>query len=120
MERFLDFDFVAAQRLPNVGDSHPAASLHGHTFTGRVRLADDMDAAAGWLIDPADLKAAVDGVLADIDHHYLNELPDLENPSTETICRYLRDRLAARLAGRVEVEIWENPSVGCATAAPRR
>ena len=78
------------------------------------------DAAAGWLIDPADLKAAVDGVLADIDHHYLNELPDLENPSTETICRYLRDRLAARLAGRVEVEIWENPSVGCATEAPRR
>lgn len=119
MERFLNFDFVAAQRLPNVGDAHPAASLHGHTFTGRVRLAGDVDADLGWILDPQDLKAAVDSVLAEVDHHYLNELPDLENPSTETICRYLRDRLATRLSGRVEVEIWENPSVGCSTETPR-
>jgi 6-pyruvoyltetrahydropterin/6-carboxytetrahydropterin synthase len=119
MERFLDFTFVAAQRLPNVGDAHRAAVLHGHTFTGTVRVSADMDRDAGWLIDPADMKREVDAVLGAVDHQFLNELPDLENPSTENLCGYLRDRLAGRLPGRVEVELWENPAVGCTTQGPR-
>lgn len=115
MERFMDFTFVAAQRLTGVGADHPAAALHGHTFNGTVRLTGAPDAAAGWVIDPADLKREIDAVLADIDHHYLNELPGLENPSTERLCGYLRERLTDRLPGAVAVELWENPAVGCAT-----
>ncbi len=117
MERFMDFTFVAAQRLTGVGADHPAAALHGHTFNGTLRLHGTPDAATGWVIDPADLKREIDAVLADIDHQYLNELPGLENPSTERLCGYLRDRLAQRLsaAGTVTVELWENPAVGCIT-----
>lgn len=115
MERFMDFTFVAAQRLTGVGADHPAAALHGHTFNGTLRLRAEPDAALGWVIDPADLKREIDAVLADIDHQYLNELPGLENPSTERLCAYLRDRLSDRLPGRVAVELWENPAVGCIT-----
>tara|TARA_B100000427_G_scaffold198993_1_gene165423 strand:+ start:483 stop:845 length:363 start_codon:yes stop_codon:yes gene_type:complete len=119
MERFFDFTFVAAQRLPNVGDAHRAATLHGHTFTGTVRLSGAVDAEAGWVIDPQDMKRAVNAVLAEVDHQFLNELPGLDNPSTENLCRYLKSRLAEQLPGRVEVELWENPAVGCTTEAPR-
>tara|TARA_R110000772_G_scaffold49123_9_gene113077 strand:- start:20291 stop:20665 length:375 start_codon:yes stop_codon:yes gene_type:complete len=119
MERFMDFTFVAAQRLTGVGADHPAAALHGHTFNGTVRLTGRLtgasDTGTGWVIDPADLKREIDAVLADIDHRYLNELPGLENPSTERLCGYLRDRLAQRLPGDVAVELWENPAVGCTT-----
>ena len=118
MERFMDFTFVAAQRLPNVGDAHRAAALHGHTFNGTLRVAGPVDTEKGWLLDPADMTRAVDAVLADIDHRFLNEVEGLENPSTENLCRYLKDRFAAQLPGRVEVELWENPSVGCTTAEP--
>ena len=80
-----------------------------------MRLTGASDTGAGWVIDPADLRREIDAVLADIDHQYLNELPGLENPSTERLCGYLRDRLAQRLPGRVAVELWENPAVGCTT-----
>jgi 6-pyruvoyltetrahydropterin/6-carboxytetrahydropterin synthase len=115
MERFMDFTFVAAQRLTGVGPDHPAAALHGHTFNGTLRLDAAPDPESGWVIDPADLKREIDAVLADIDHHYLNDLPGLENPSTERLCGYLQGRLAERLSGHVAVELWENPAVGCTT-----
>ena len=115
MERFMDFTFVAAQRLTGVGADHPAAALHGHTFTGTLRLDAACDPETGWVIDPADLKREIDAVLAEVDHRYLNDLPGLDNPSTERLCGYLRDRLAQRLPGRVAVELWENPAVGCTT-----
>jgi len=113
----MDFEFVAAQRLPNVGTGHPAARLHGHTFRMRVRLAGRADAHTGWIIDPADMKARVKDVLAGVDHRYLNEVPGLDNPSTENLCRFLAARIGARLPGPVTVELWENPAVGCALAA---
>lgn len=111
----MDFTFVAAQRLPNVGASHMAARLHGHSFKLRVTLTAPVDAAMGWIMDPADLRATVGAVLAEIDHRYLNDLPGLANPSTENLCRYLAGRLDGRLPGRVRVELWENQAVGCTT-----
>ncbi|PIW28923.1 MAG: 6-carboxytetrahydropterin synthase QueD [Rhodospirillales bacterium CG15_BIG_FIL_POST_REV_8_21_14_020_66_15] len=119
MERFMDFTFVAAQRLPGVGPDHRAAALHGHTFAGTVRLNADPHPETGWVVDPADLKREIDAVLAAIDHRFLNELPGLDNPSTENLCRYLKAHLAERLCGRVEVELWENPAVGCTSQGAR-
>lgn len=110
----MDFEFVAAQRLPNVGALHRAARLHGHTFRVRVRLTGTPDPHTGWIIDPAVMKAKVSGVLAAIDHRYLNDVPGLENPSTEILCRYLSRHIGVVLPGRVAVELWENPAVGCA------
>lgn len=116
----MDFEFVAAQRLPNVGTDHRAARLHGHTFRLRVRLSGAPDAVTGWIIDPAEMKAKVNGVLAEVDHRYLNDLPGLANPSTENLCRHLAGRLGDVLPGGVAVELWENPAVGCALAADDR
>ncbi len=114
VERFMDFEFVAAQQLPGVPAGHRAARLHGHTFQLRVRWRGAIDPDRDWLIDPADMCARVENVLAAVDHHYLNDLPGLENPSTENLARYLKDRLAAVLAGGlVTVELWENQDVGC-------
>ena len=110
----MEFAFVAAQRLPNVGTAHQAARLHGHSFRLRVTVAAEVDPAAGWIMDPAEMRAAVNAVLADIDHRFLNELPGLANPSTENLCRYLAGRLDGCLPGRVGVELWENRTVGCA------
>lgn len=115
----MDFSFVAAQRLVCVGEAHRAAKLHGHTFRMRVTLAGETDPRAGWLIDPAELRRAVEEVLIDLDHRYLNEVPGLDNPSTEALCLFVRDRLTRSLDGAVTVEIWENPEVGCVTPPAR-
>lgn len=112
MERFMDFTFVAAQRLTGVGEAHKAAKLHGHTFELRVTVAGTPDVETGWLMDPADLKAEVNGVLAGIDHTFLNDLPGLENPSTERLTRHIATKLTERLPGLAKVELWENRDVG--------
>ena len=113
MERFMEFEFVAAQQLPGVPADHTAARLHGHTFRVRVSLAAALDPDKDWIIDPAELRAQVEQVLGDVDHRYLNEVPMLDNPSTENLTRYLRDRLRDRLPGQVTLELWENEKVGC-------
>jgi len=112
MERFMDFTFVAAQRLTGVGDDHKAAQLHGHTFELRVTVAGAPDPNLRWLLDPAELRSEVGEVLKGIDHMFLNEVQGLENPSTERLTRHIATELEPRLRGLARVELWENADVG--------
>ena len=113
MQRFMTFTFVAAQRLTCVDQSHKAARLHGHTFDLQVFVDGAPDPVTGQIIDPIELKATVDTVLAGVDHQYLNELPGFENPSTEFLCCHLADQLAPRVPGLARVSLFENRDVGC-------
>jgi 6-pyruvoyltetrahydropterin/6-carboxytetrahydropterin synthase len=97
MEIFREFTFEAAHRLPQVPDGHKCARLHGHSYRLEVHISGDVDPAMGWIMDFADLKAAVNPVIAELDHYYLNEVPGLENPTSENLARWTWDRLAATL-----------------------
>ncbi|MEK9672446.1 MAG: 6-carboxytetrahydropterin synthase [Rhodospirillaceae bacterium] len=120
VDRFMEFQFVAAQRLSGVPRDHAAARLHGHTFQVRVVLSGEPEPGTGWIIDPAEMRARAGAVIAEVDHRHLNDLPGLENPSTENLARHLQKRLSTVLLGRVSVDIWENPTVGCAVRGPFR
>jgi 6-pyruvoyltetrahydropterin/6-carboxytetrahydropterin synthase len=74
---------------------------------------DPVRESEGWVIDFAEVAARVEPVLAEIDHHYLNEVPGLENPTTENIAVWLWDRIATHLQGLSEIEIRENATTGC-------
>src|SRR5690606_39374145 len=59
MEIFREFTFEAAHRLPNVPEGHKCARLHGHSFRLTVYVRGEVGARSGWVMDFADLKAAV-------------------------------------------------------------
>lgn len=112
MEIFREFTFEAAHRLPHVPKGHKCARLHGHSFKLEVHISGEVDPTMGWIMDFGDLKAAVNPVIAELDHHYLNEVPGLENPTSENLARWAWDRLADALPLSAIV-VRETCSSGC-------
>ena len=113
MDLFAEFSFEAAHRLPNVPPEHKCARLHGHSFHVRVTVTGPVDQALGWVIDFADVKQAFAPLHAVLDHHYLNEVPGLENPTSEILAQWIWKRLKPGLAMLSAVEVRETCTVGC-------
>ncbi|WP_433330686.1 6-carboxytetrahydropterin synthase QueD [Spirillospora sp. CA-294931] len=97
MEIFREFTFEAAHRLPNVATGHKCARLHGHSYRVEVHVSGDVDPATGWLMDFAEIKAAFKPLQDQLDHYYLNEVPGLENPTSEVLARWIWERLTDQL-----------------------
>ena len=113
MEIFKEFGFEAAHRLPNVPEGHKCARLHGHSFRVEVHVRGDLDPRLGWVMDFADLKAAVKPVIAELDHYYLNEIAGLENPTSEVLARWLWARLLPALPTLTRIVVRETCTSGC-------
>jgi 6-pyruvoyltetrahydropterin/6-carboxytetrahydropterin synthase len=126
MRIFKEFHFEAAHRLPNVPPGHKCARLHGHSYRVRIHVVGPVEERAGWVVDFGDITTAAGPVIAELDHFYLNDIPGLENPTSENVARWIWQRLAGRLAGLARVEVLETCTSGCVfegedgdTKAPR-
>ena len=107
------FRFEAAHRLVHVPDGHKCGRLHGHTWHVTITVRGPVDPDAGWYRDFADIEEAVRPSLNIIDHSYLNEIPGLENPTSEVVAAWLWARLCSKLPGLFEVEVRETPTSVC-------
>src|SRR5450631_2859306 len=101
MEIFWEFNFEAAHRLPNVLSDHKCARSRGHSYQVQVDVKGEVDARAGWVIDFGSIKDACKPVVDQLDHHYLNEIPGLENQTSElrTFCARLRRQRCGKELG---------------------
>jgi 6-pyruvoyltetrahydropterin/6-carboxytetrahydropterin synthase len=108
-----DFAFEAAQTLPSVPPGHKCRRMHGHSFRVEIAVEGETDPATGWLYDHARISRAMDPLLEQLDHSYLNEIPGLENPTIEIMCRWLWERLDPLLPGLAEIVLHETPSARC-------
>jgi 6-pyruvoyltetrahydropterin/6-carboxytetrahydropterin synthase len=107
------FQFEAAHLLPKLPASHKCRRLHGHSFKVDIVVAGDCDPELGWLIDYADISAAFHPLWEQLDHRYLNEVPGLENPTSESIAIWIWDRLKPRLPLLTEVMVAETCTAKC-------
>lgn len=112
MELFFRFDFAAARYLPRLPDSHRCSRMHGHTFQVEFAIRGQPGADSGWLVDFDEVEASVAQLKGELDHHCLNELAGLENPTTEAVAAWLWRRLAALYPGLHRVTVQEHPSRG--------
>ncbi len=112
-EVFRRFGFEAAHRLPNVPAGHKCARLHGHSFRVTVHVAGDVGAESGWVLDFADIDAAIAPVRDQLDHRYLNEIEGLDNPTSEVLAAWIWDRLAVALPGLTQIVVQETCNSGC-------
>lgn len=112
MEIFREFTFEAAHRLPNVPEGHKCARLHGHSYRVEVHVSGDVDTRTGWVMDFGDLKKAFVPIDAELDHHYLNDVPGLENPTSENLARWIWDRLIDELP-LSKIVVRETCTSGC-------
>lgn len=107
------FRFESAHRLPNVPEGHKCARLHGHSFRCDIVVRGPMDPQFGWVVDYGTIKAAVQPVVEQLDHHYLNEIEGLENPTSEVLALWIWHKVAPVLAGLSAVTIRETCNTAC-------
>lgn len=107
MELRKSFQFEAAHLLPHLPASHKCRRLHGHSFKVEIVVAGECDPQLGWLMDYADIKAAFKPLWEQLDHHYLNEIPGLTNPTSENVAIWIWERLKPSLPLLAEVVVAE-------------
>lgn len=115
-----EFRFEAAHYLPNVPEGHKCGRLHGHSFRFKLRLSGEIDPHTGWFIDFGDISCVVKPIIEEqLDHRYLNDVPGLENPTSERIAVWLWDRLKPELPQLTEVIVYETCTSSCIYRGPR-
>ena len=113
MDIFKTFRIEAAHRLPNVPAGHKCARLHGHSSAIELQVSGDLGAESGWVMDFADLKQAFQPLYERLDHHYLNEVEGLENPTSERLAVWIWERLKPVLPQLSAVTVHETCTSGC-------
>jgi 6-pyruvoyltetrahydropterin/6-carboxytetrahydropterin synthase len=103
-----EFRFESAHHLPHVPAGHKCGRIHGHSFRVEVQVTGEVDPHTGWVMDFADIKAACKPLVDILDHHYLNQdVPGLENPTSEIIAIWVWDRLKPTLPGLSAIVVHE-------------
>jgi 6-pyruvoyltetrahydropterin/6-carboxytetrahydropterin synthase len=120
MQIFKVFHIEAAHRLPNVPAGHKCARLHGHSFRVEVHVGGEPGAQTGWVMDFADVKTAFAPVFDRLDHHYLNEIPGLENPTSENLAVWIWRELKPALPALTRLVVHETCTSGCVYEGPRQ
>lgn len=114
VELVKEFRFESAHRLPMVPPEHKCFRVHGHSFRIEVRLEGDVDPAMGWLVDFGEIAAKVEPVLKqELDHRLLNDVPGLENPTSEMLCVWLWNRLRSLVPHLAAVTVHETCTARC-------
>lgn len=110
---FKDFQFEAAHYLPNLPKAHKCNRLHGHSFFVRLELKGVIDKDKGWIMDYSDIKLLFQPIYDQLDHYLLNDIPGLENPTSEILAKWIWDRLKPNLLELNAVIIKETCTSGC-------
>ena len=113
MKIFKEFRFEAAHRLPNVPPQHKCARLPEHSFLVKIEVEGPVGEDSGWVMDFGQIADAFNPILERLDHYYLNEIPGLENPTSEVLARWIWNELKPTLAELSAIQIRETCTSGC-------
>ena len=72
-----------------------------------------VDARAGWVQDFADLGDAFRPLHEQLDHRLLNDVPGLENPTSEVLAVWIWERVQLALPELSQVVVRETCTSGC-------
>jgi 6-pyruvoyltetrahydropterin/6-carboxytetrahydropterin synthase len=105
--------FEAAHRLPNVPEGHKCARLHGHSFKVELALYGAVNETTGWFIDFGEIDRIWQPIHDVLDHHYLNEVEGLENPTSEVLARWIWNKMKPALPTLQRVILHETCDARC-------
>ncbi len=86
--------------------------MHGHTYTLTAYFEGEIDPVMGWLIDFTEVKEIISPLIKSLDHRLLNDIPGLENPTSEVISKWLWDRIKPEMPLLCKIELNETPGTG--------
>jgi 6-pyruvoyltetrahydropterin/6-carboxytetrahydropterin synthase len=108
-----EFRFEAAHSLPHVPPGHKCGRLHGHSFRVEVSVRGPVDPRTGWLMDFAEIKEHFRPLEDQLDHRLLNDVPGLENSTSENIARWIWQRLQPEIPALSAITVHETCTSRC-------
>jgi 6-pyruvoyltetrahydropterin/6-carboxytetrahydropterin synthase len=103
------FTFEAAHRLPHVPEGHRCHRMHGHSYRVELTLEGPVGPRTGFVVDFFDVEKAFSPLHAQLDHHCLNEVEGLENPTAENIAVWIWGAAKPLLPQLSAVTVYETP-----------
>jgi 6-pyruvoyltetrahydropterin/6-carboxytetrahydropterin synthase len=97
------YRFESAHHLPLLPDGHKCKNMHGHNYRVDVVVCGKLD-PRGFVRDFAEIDAEIMPLIKKVDHHLLNEIEGLENPTAEIIATWFLQRIK----GCESVRVYEN------------
>lgn len=91
-------------------------NVHGHNYRVRITLEGPQLDNIGLLIDFTRVKQILRGVIANLDHQFINDLEPFKivNPSAENLAKYFYDQISGQLRSELpagtrvrDVILWE-------------
>ncbi len=107
------FGFEAAHWLPTFPEDHKCRRMHGHSFRVDVVVEGDVLPEKGYLVDYGVITAAFEPLRQQLDHHCLNDIEGLENPTAEMLAAWLWQRLERVLPLLTEIDVHETCAARC-------
>jgi len=107
-----DFRFESALHLEQAGAEDRRRQLHGHSYLTRLHIQAPLDTVYGWTIDYGDVKARFKPLLAQLDHHTLNQIKGLGIPSTAQLANWMQQQLAVALPELDRIDCYEKNGCG--------
>lgn len=105
------YAFHSAHQLPHVPVGHKCGNMHGHGFEVILHASCKIgDVSSGDLVEQLD--AGWLPVYQDLDHVCLNELPGLENPTSEVLSSWIWNKVKPGLPALSAVTVYETASCG--------
>ncbi len=118
------FFFDAAHTLKREVEAAGSRRVHGHTYHCEVHVAGERNPSTGMVMDLGVLRAAIEDVRVQLDHHFLDEIADLGVPTLENLCHFVFRQVApkvqnASFSARVSaVRVWRAAMGDSCTYAP--
>jgi len=113
------YRFESAHQLPHLPDGHKCKNLHGHNYRVEIVKQGTPD-ARGFVQDFAEIDAEIAPLVKMVDHRLLNEVPGLENPTSENLARWVWNALKPRLPLLDHVVIHETCTSRCVYTGPSK
>ena len=88
--------------------------MHGHGFRVTVVVGGEIDPELGWIVDFAALDDAFRPLHEILDHRCLNDVPGLENPTSEILAVFIAERFRVPAPAKLRsVTVHETCAASC-------
>lgn len=115
---FKVFHFESAHYLPRVPTAHKCSNMHGHSYSVEIHCRGEVSPEFGWVADFSSLVDAFESLRRRLDHHCLNNIEGLENPTSERLAEWLWERLFPSLPLLSQIVVSETANSGCIYNGP--
>lgn len=102
------FFFDAAHTLKRTVEAAGSRRIHGHTYYCEVALSGTPSEKSGMVSDLGLLRAHLEHVRNQLDHHYLDEIAGLGVPTLENLCAFVWRAVEINFSNIASVHVWRD------------